>query len=247
MAYGLADLLHTDRERLNRALLGLSAADMLREADPLRKVRRWFTEGCYLPLVRGIDGFRFKTLVDKDEKLAGIQLPSQYKPLFDWIREQQVGAVFLRRNELDVLASMVKHQHKPLASNCDDGNTDCVSQHLGTKVRLPVGKSLLDGLHKIRNQYGDWIAFLQSEVKLAVHVVAFETMLSGSLSERKTAWQPFLEFVGADQKVPLSLASVHRATTYLESTSPFRQDKKITNFAEVLRTLENTSFEDLLH
>ncbi|KAJ1402079.1 hypothetical protein B484DRAFT_405524 [Ochromonadaceae sp. CCMP2298] len=200
---------------------------MKRNTEPFGQIVRYFAEE-----QKNADwaGFKWKPLYHDDN----------YDKLLQWLGDRGVKIVYNFRNPLDVLLSNNKHNNNKLASQCKQGDSKCLDKFTDVRLTLDTHSLLekLDDYYHLRDM--DFARAAQFHVPFLS--MDYSDFAEGSRAGQLKALQKIADFLGVDRQLTLQDLRVPTVSTAIES-----YEDQLSNYAEVVETLNGTKYQGLLH
>ncbi|KAJ1413720.1 hypothetical protein B484DRAFT_435121 [Ochromonadaceae sp. CCMP2298] len=216
---------------LGGELLGGSTSAMKLNKDPYGQIVRYFAEEQKHARKPGWAGFKWKPTYYDDN----------YDKLLQWLGDRGVKIVYNFRNPLDVLISKEKHQEVDgLGGHCKQGESKCLHKYEDVRLTLDTHSLLknLDDLYHLREMN------LARAARFHVPFLSmdYSDFAEGSKANQLKALQKIADFLGVDRQ--LTLTDLRVPTV---STAPESQADQLINYADVVKILNGTKFQGLLH
>jgi len=192
---------------------------------------------------RGIIGFKWKPDFFSDTVLNGLRMIAHYT-------NPQIKIILSRRNALDVILSISKHEymneHKQEMrsfAHCSSIDTICIEAHkkFGSGLYIPV-EHLLNKLIYMSNFESKLDDYLE-EFNVSHIKVTYEKLYYSKDAEE---WMRIFRFIGRGPRSKLTKSLVEKAMQHVGTSNSFHNET-IKNYEEVRDTLVGTQFETLLH
>ena len=200
----------------------------------------------------GLVGFKWKPKVvfeDKDLRTRYAPETAAYKYLSEH-RRSEIKIVFLRRNELDIVLSRMKHDEiENLDAHCQKGDEACVQKmyaaSLGFKVRSP--KTLSNQVHKLISLNDETEENLKN-LGIPFVPIQYEKAFSKDPLEAVPEWQRVVDFLGlGGNTTKLTMDRIQNSMSLASTRASNFHNETISNYDEVAKVLRKTNLDYLLH
>ena len=199
----------------------------------------------------GLVGFKWKPKVvfeDKDLRTRYAPETAAYKYLSEH-RRSEIKIVFLRRNELDIVLSGMKHaENKDLKAHCKQGDEACVQNmhaaSLGIEVRNP--KSLSNQVRTLIS-LNDEAENNLKKLGIPFVPIRYEKAFSKDPLEAVPEWQRVLDFLGLGRNTKLTMDRIQNSMSLASTHASNFHNETIRNYDEVAKVLRETNLDYLLH
>ena len=218
---------------LHSELFGGNAEKMAELKDPLDRMIK-FLEKSQKAYPHHMVGFKWKPYYEDEN----------YDKVWDWFAKTGAKVVFNHRNPLDKYISVTRAHSENGQFNCVVGDTKCLNTQKSLKVEIDTA-AVISHLEEYNAETNATLKKLHDK-KINHFVITYEQINHGTMEDRLAHVQKLADFLMAKKKVRKILdESVFAVKT--EYIGHYHQNETVSNYDELVRVLQGSPFQNLLH
>ena len=170
-----------------------------------------------------------------------------------WLHDNDASILYSHRNHVDRIISGKVDELSMSAAHCTALDQACVEAHEQARVTMETGDTLLEELREdVRKQSALLAMLVRSGIRY--QTVTFEQLFDES--DSLATWYRVLQFLTPKQAKRYSAISgsqviperdLEEALSSTIRVGAPHQEARVSNYGEVVATLEGTEFQSLLH